>query len=73
MQDAGVSGQQNFAIVNVQMNIKLAFVEINLPFKGILALRSEEINVVLEYQFENVIFADTISGVRMPHSIPQKG
>lgn len=43
-----------------------------IPFECVLALGSKVVDVVLEYQLENVVFTDAICWIRMPDRVAQK-
>lgn len=42
------------------------------PLESILAFSPEEVDVVLEDQLENVIFIDSIAGIRLSHGVAQQ-
>ena len=44
-----------------------------IPFEGVLTLSSKVVNVILEYQLENIVFTDAIGRIRMPDRIAQQG
>ena len=53
--------------------IYLRPLKVLLPFEGVLTLSSKVVNVILEYQLENIVFTDAIGRIRMPDRITQKG